>query len=370
MTNNYPSIATNAALTIFSQITGTPSVAQSFSISGNGLTNNLLLTAPTGYELSFNGGTSWGTTITLTPSNGIVALTSIMVRLNAAAMGAYAGNIKAASTGVADLNIPVNGNTAAGPTLSGRRYAHCFCTNHRQPFGCTKLYHCGHQSHRRGYDHTARQLPGICQWRHHLVQPISTLVLAQTAGVLNTTTISVRLNAGIAGVYGGNIVNNATGSNTINIPVTGTVVPPPALGVTGTLNAFAQTRGSASAVQTYAISGTNLTDNIRVTPPDGFEVSSNGTTWWGAAMPLVLTPANSTVNTIVSVRLNASAAGNYSGNITQVTTGTAVVTIAVTGTTSNPPAVIVNKNLHDFSQTLGSPSAMQVINVSGPIPNG
>ncbi len=363
--NNYPSIATNAALTIFSQITGTPSVAQSLSVSGNGLTNNLLLTAPTGYELSSNGGTSWSTTITLTQSNGIVALTSIMVRLNAAVMGAYAGNIKATSTGVTDLNIPVNGNAAAGPTLVVTGTLTAFAQTIGSP-SVVQTYTIAGTSLTGAVtitppDNYQVSANGGATW----FSQSAPLVLTQTAGVLNITIISVRLNAGIAGVYAGNIVNNSTGSNTINIPVTGTVVPPPALGVTGTLNAFAQTRGSASAVQTYVINGTNLTDNIRITPPDGFEVSANGTTWWGTATPLVLTPANGVVNTVVSVRLNAAIAGNYSGNITQVTTGTAVVTIAVTGTTSNPPAVIVNKNLHDFSQSLGSPSAMQVINISG-----
>lgn len=143
------------------------------------------------------------------------------------------------------------------------------------------------------------------------------------------------------------------------------VVPPPALSVTGTLTAFAQTKGSASAVQTYNVNGTNLTDNIKVTPPDDYEVSVNGTNWYNGATPLILTPANGTVNAIVSVRLNAATAGNYGGNIAQSTAGAAVVNIAVTGITINPPAVTVNKDLRDFSQTLGTPSAAQVIGLSG-----
>lgn len=365
VTNNFPSIATNAALNTFSQITGTPSAAQSFSIAGNGLTNNVLITAPAGYELSVDGGTTWNTTLTLTHTNGSVGLTPIQIRLNAAVMGNYPGNIKATSTGVTDLTIPVTGNAAAGPTLTTTGSLAAFAQTVGTP-SAIQTYTIAGTSLNNSVtitppDNYQVSANGGTTW----FSKASPLVLPQTAGALSTTTISVRLNATAAGPYTGNIVNTSTGSNTINIAVTGTVVPPPSLSATGTLTAFAQTKGSASAAQTYTVKGDNLTDNIKITAPDGYEVSSNGTNWYNAGTPLVLTPANGAVNTVISVRLNTATAGSYNGNIVHTTTGAAAVNVAVTGTTANAPAVTVSSSLKEFSQTLGTASATQVISLSG-----
>lgn len=363
--NNFPSIATDAALSAFSQINGTPSPAQSFSISGNGLTNNILVAAPAAYELSVDGGATWHTTLTLTQSNGTVALTAIQVRLNATAVGAYAGNIKATSTGVSDLTIPVSGNTAAGPTLVANSALVAFTQTVGTPSAVQTYTIAGTLLNSAVTitppDNYQVSADAGATW----FSKASPLVLPQTGGTLNTTTIIVRLNAAAAGTYTGNIVHTSTGSNTINIAVTGTTVPPPSLGATGTLMPFTQISGKASAVQTYTVNGANLTGNITITPPAGYEVSSNGANWFNAAAPLVLTPANGSVNATISVRLNAATAGNYNGNIVHATQGAAAVNVAVAGTTANAPVVTVNSGLHDFSQTMGTPSATQVISLSG-----
>lgn len=365
VTNSYPSIATNAALNTFSQVTGTPSDAQSFSIAGNGLTNNVLVTAPAGYELSVDGGATWNTNLTLTHANGIVALTTMQVRLNAAVMGAYTGNIKATSTGVTDITIPVTGNATAGPTLTSTGSLVAFAQTVGTPSAIQTYTIAGTSLNNpvtiTPPDNYQVSADGGTAW----FSKTSPLVLPQVAGALNTTTITVRLNATAAGIYTGSIVHASTGSNIINIGVTGAVVPPPSLASTGTPAFFTQVSGSASVVQTYMVSGANLTDNITITPPDGYEVSSNGANWYNTATPLALTPANGFVNTTISVRLNAATAGNYNGNIVHATQGAAAVNVAVTGTTVNASIITINSSLHDFSQTLGTPSATQAISVSG-----
>ena len=108
------------------------------------------------------------------------------------------------------------------------------------------------------------------------------------------------------------------------------------------LGAFAQYQTGTSAVQTYSLSAANLTANLTVTPPAGYEISANnGTAWYTNASPLVLTPtANTVAATTISVRLNAAAAGSYAGNIMHVSTAAATVNVAVTGTKVNAPAPI------------------------------
>ena len=106
----------------------------------------------------------------------------------------------------------------------------------------------------------------------------------------------------------------------------------PVIAVGGTITSFSQTAGSPSGSQTYTVAGYNLTNNLTITPPANFELSLDGTTWNGPSNPIVLTPASGTIaSTTIRVRLNASAPGTYSGNITHVSTGATSVNFAVTG---------------------------------------
>jgi hypothetical protein len=100
------------------------------------------------------------------------------------------------------------------------------------------------------------------------------------------------------------------------------------------LVAFTQYNAGTSAVQTYTVSGVNLTASLVITPPAGFELSTNGgTTWSGSTAPITLAPTNNTLaSTIVSVRLNTATPGIASGNITHVSAGAATINVAVTGT--------------------------------------
>lgn len=108
-----PTITIAGALGSFIQGVGTPSNPQSYTVSGSSLTNGLVITAPTGYEISANNGTTWNNSsnpIVLTPtSNGNVATTPISVRLNAATAGTYSGNIVHASLGADTVRLAVSG---------------------------------------------------------------------------------------------------------------------------------------------------------------------------------------------------------------------------------------------------------------------
>ncbi|MGI4872841.1 MAG: pectinesterase family protein [Janthinobacterium lividum] len=118
----------------------------------------------------------------------------------------------------------------------------------------------------------------------------------------------------------------------------------PTITVNGAPNAFAQYATGTSATQTYTVSAANMTDNLTITPPANFEVSANGgTNWFTSASPLVLVPTSNTIaSTNISVRLNATTAGTYSGNITHTSTGATTVNVAVTGTKTNTTPLTSN----------------------------
>ena len=116
-----PSITTSvSSLTAFSACANTASSQQSFTVSGSNLTANLVVTPPTGFEISSTSGSGFGTSaINLAPSSGSVASTTIYVRMASQASSPSNGNIACSSTGATVRNVAVSGsivNTAATAT--------------------------------------------------------------------------------------------------------------------------------------------------------------------------------------------------------------------------------------------------------------
>ncbi len=95
----------------------------------------------------------------------------------------------------------------------------------------------------------------------------------------------------------------------------------------GTALAFTTAYGTASAAQTFAISGSSLTADITATAPTGFEVSSDGTTFGSSA---TFTQSGGTASGTVHLRLKADAAvtGSYNSlNVALTSTGATTVNI-------------------------------------------
>lgn len=113
------SITGAATATAFTSTYGTASAPQSFTVSGSGLSANLVATAPTGFEVSSDG-TTYGSTATFTQSSGS-ASGNLRIRLSATATpGAdyNAKNIVLSSTGATSVNITTaaSGNDMAKAT--------------------------------------------------------------------------------------------------------------------------------------------------------------------------------------------------------------------------------------------------------------
>jgi hypothetical protein len=111
-----PTIATPNPTTLsgFSTVTGTESSAQTFTISGTNLTADLVVTAPTSYEVREDGIGSFGLSVSYTPSSGTVASKTIEVRIAASAgVGTPAGNVICSSTGATPQNVAVSGTVKA-----------------------------------------------------------------------------------------------------------------------------------------------------------------------------------------------------------------------------------------------------------------
>jgi pectinesterase len=115
-----PTITTAGVLGSYLQGLGTPSNYQNITVSGVNLTDNVTITAPASYEISSNAGTTWNnssTPIVLTPTSGTLAATTISIRLNGTAVGAYTGNVVLTSAGAATVNLSVTGTVQADALL-------------------------------------------------------------------------------------------------------------------------------------------------------------------------------------------------------------------------------------------------------------
>ena len=107
----------SVSLSGFSTTSGVVSAAQNFTLAGANLTGtNIVLTAPTGYEISLSSGSGYGSSITLvngttsTYSSPTLSNTVIYVRINnSASLGAVTGNISFGALG---------GGVVTPPTIS------------------------------------------------------------------------------------------------------------------------------------------------------------------------------------------------------------------------------------------------------------
>lgn len=174
--------------------------------------------------------------------------------------------------------------------------------------------------------------------------PISVPANSFSAGA--TVTIFFHLlGTNTAGTYNGNISISSTGATTKTVAVTGstagattptlTTIPASPLTLTG----FATTHGTASIAQTYQLSGANLTGAATVTPPVGYEMGTNGSTFPGnSGSPISLSQSGgSLVGQPVTLytRLQSTASvGVQNGNITNATTGGSNVLVALQGNVS------------------------------------
>ena len=101
-----PAISTTGTLSALSTTTGTASSTTTFTCAGTNLTNNITLTAPSGFEISVSSGSGYASSITLTQASGTVASTTIYVRLAAAtSVGTYSGNVSCSSTGATTITL-------------------------------------------------------------------------------------------------------------------------------------------------------------------------------------------------------------------------------------------------------------------------
>ncbi|MBX2990355.1 MAG: T9SS type A sorting domain-containing protein [Bacteroidetes bacterium] len=108
--------------------------------------------------------------------------------------------------------------------------------------------------------------------------------------------------------------------------------------------------GGSSGSSSFVVSGSELIDDITITPPAGFEIRTGINPF--SSIPIILARSGDVVNaTAIEVRFSPAVEGPYSGNISCVSTGAASQSIPVSGTGVMPiPFQVV------FHETMGTVS--------------
>jgi len=120
------------------------------------------------------------------------------------------------------------------------------------------------------------------------------------------------------------------------------VAATPTITSTATLTPFTACAGTASTQQSFSVSGSNLTANITVTAPTGFEVrqASSGNKEFTFRPSFTISQSGGSVaSTTVQVRMASTATGTPSGNVTLTSTDATDKTVAVSGTVNSPANV-------------------------------
>ncbi|MCU0439920.1 MAG: hypothetical protein MUC49_18705 [Raineya sp.] len=244
------------SLSGFTTVTGTASAEQSYTLSGANLTGfpaNIAVTAPTGYEVSLTSGSGFAGSVNVPYTSATLSNTSIFV----GTVNPLTPTLNVNPTSLSGFTtITGTASTEQSYTLSGTNLTGF-------PANITVTAP-------TGYEVSLTSGSGFA----------GSVNVPYTSATLSNTSIFVRIaaSAGV-GTPSGNITNVGGGATTQNVAVSGTVnpVPTPILTVNPTsLSGFTTTAGTASANQSYTLSGTDLTGfpaNIAVTAPTGYEVS-------------------------------------------------------------------------------------------------
>ena len=114
-----PIIATTGSLSPFTTCNSMPSSAQTFSVAGVSLGDNLIITAPANFEISIVSSSGYSNTLTISPTSGTISSTTIYARMAASASTSSTGIITCSSTGATTKNINVRGSILTAGVITG-----------------------------------------------------------------------------------------------------------------------------------------------------------------------------------------------------------------------------------------------------------
>ena len=228
---------TGNTLTSFTKCGSLDGLSQTFTVQGDYLSADITLTSSnSNYQFSTNG-TTYSNSITFTRTGSTVSSTTVYVRIKSTATaGAQNGTITLASTGAVSRTISITGTAYALPTITGSG----------------TVYVGGNPLQLTGSGTPDATTPWSSSDTNIATVDNSDLVTARTSGSFIITYLA---NTGCS------ITKSMT---SISAVLTAS---------TSSLSNFTSCANNPSVGQSFTVSGTNLSGNLVLTAPTGFEVS-------------------------------------------------------------------------------------------------
>ena len=152
---------------------------------------------------------------------------------------------------------------------------------------------------------------------------------------------------------------------TLNVTYCVATTDPTIITSVGTLEPFHTQPGMSSEAQTYTVTGVNLENNLIITAPEGFVLSSDGINY---NSELEFVPSEEgTINKTVFVRLSGTNEGVFGGNITHTSIGAVQKDVAVSGSISSEICVTSRINLKsdDVEERMNTGSTNGAVDLDG-----
>lgn len=223
-----PSIIVSNGITGLDYFEGNgPSNEDIFTVSGNNLTADITVTAPTNFEISTTSGSSFGNSITLTQSGGNIATTTIYTRLIAGlSANTYTDVVTASSTGATDKTVSLEGTvTPATPlintsgSITDLEYIFGNGPSTDDSFNVSAMFLGGDITVTAPTNFEVSLTTGAGFANSVTISP-------DGAGSVSSTEIFVRLASGLAvGNYTGNVTASAAGATDATEAANGDVTP-------------------------------------------------------------------------------------------------------------------------------------------------
>jgi hypothetical protein len=351
-----------------------PSANQTLTVSGANLIDNIVITPPANFQISLTAvGGFTSSSITLPQTSGIVPSTPIYIQLIAGlVVNIYSGDISLISPFAATQLVHCSGSvTAPMVTVSTFNLSGFIYTFGSGPSVTQSVLVSG-SNLTNNITVTAPANFEICKTSGGTYT--SSITLTQSGGNVASTRIYVRLMKSLAvGTYGpSNLTAASAGSITQNVICSGQVVNSATLisSVTS-LNGFTYLTGSGPSVsQSFSISGGSLTNDITVTCPTNFEISSDYGTTFTTGSITITKPAGNTINpTLIYIRLITNLPVNtYSANMVVSSGAITPITILCSGQVMNVPGITAGP-AQNVSVCIGTTAVSLSSSFSGGVTN-
>jgi len=200
------------------------------------------------------------------------------------------------------------------------------------------------------------------------------LLYVANSGSNNLSVISTAANSVIATIpvghtpfSFGSFLQHGNGCESTEVKFTITVNPPtfPTITAAGTPAALTTTYGTASAATTFTVTGANMTSGILITPPPGFEVSTDNVNF---SNTVTVGAAGNIAATTVYIRLASSTpVGDYTGNIVLSGAPAQSVNVIMPQSTVTPAPLTITAD--NKSRIFGAPNPVLTVSYSGFVNN-